>query len=581
MMRWIKKSLNRKFLLGTAAGLLVSTLVFVMLFIALYKSELERERADAVSQVNYLLQTSLENAMLKRDLDGLRTIVGRLSEQPKIKGVMIATPTGEVRFAGDKRRIGSQLSLDFFQSSVPFTQFIRGGDGSEILRSIHPVRNKPQCKECHGDVEKSPINGVLFVDYDATSIRSQARSTILILMGSGALIVLINIAGGWWFIRRFILKPVKQLAAANKALTAGNLDTRVSMSGDDELANFGDTFNRMAESLQKMMREVEEGKSYLQSLIDAIPDGVRVLDENYEIQLTNSAYRSQLMISSDDVAGQHCYRSSHHRDTPCSATYTMCPVQEIANNYKPLKFLHRHIRTDGSDIHVEVYAAPVKVVSDGVDKKLIVESIRDLSQEIKFSHEQKLSDLGRLAAGVAHEIYNPLTSIRFALHAVSEESAKEGDNHEKMDYYLELVDREIDSCINVTERLLKLSASPSSQAELVSINDTVTETISLLKWEADKAGVTIEVNINEPDLRVIATDSEVRMLSLNLIQNAFHAMLMEVSWSSPLSVRKTALLSVLLIPGWVFQKRMYSRYLILFSPGELQAGRNWIGSLNL
>ncbi|MEJ1404275.1 MAG: HAMP domain-containing protein, partial [Candidatus Sedimenticola sp. (ex Thyasira tokunagai)] len=245
-MRWINKSLNRKFVLGTAAGLLVSLLVFVILFIAHYKSVLKGERADAVSEVNYLLQTSLENAMMKRDLEGLRTIVSRLSEQQKIKEVMIATPSGVVRFAGDQSKIGTQLSLEFVKPVIPVTRFISDSGGKEMLRSINPVRNKPQCKECHGDIEKNPINGVLLVDYDATSIRRQARLTIFLLMGSGALIVLINIAGGWWFIRRFILKPVDQLAAANRSMSEGNLDTRVLMSGDDELAKFGETFNRMA-----------------------------------------------------------------------------------------------------------------------------------------------------------------------------------------------------------------------------------------------------------------------------------------------------------------------------------------------
>ncbi|MEJ1355315.1 MAG: ATP-binding protein [Candidatus Sedimenticola sp. (ex Thyasira tokunagai)] len=522
-MRWINKSLNRKFVLGTAAGLLVSLLVFVILFIAHYKSVLKGERADAVSEVNYLLQTSLENAMMKRDLEGLRTIVSRLSEQQKIKEVMIATPSGVVRFAGDQSKIGTQLSLEFVKPVIPVTRFISDSGGKEMLRSINPVRNKPQCKECHGDIEKNPINGVLLVDYDATSIRRQARLTIFLLMGSGALIVLINIAGGWWFIRRFILKPVDQLAAANRSMSEGNLDTRVLMSGDDELAKFGETFNRMAENLQRMMREVEEGKVYLKSLINAIPDGVRVLDEHYKIQLTNSAYRNQLLLD-DEVVGQLCYQSSHQRTTPCPASYTLCPVKEIDDHDEPVKFIHRHLRLDGSDIFVEVYAAPVRVVRGGEEIKLVVESIRDLSQEIKFSHEQKMADLGRLAAGVAHEIYNPLTSIRFALHAALMNSRSNDGDEEEMEFYLQLVDREIDTCIDVTERLLKLSASPSSQSELVSVNDALTETISLLKWDADEFGIAIVTDLKQNDLRVIATDSEIRMLTLNLTQNAFHAM---------------------------------------------------------
>jgi signal transduction histidine kinase len=89
--------------------------------------------------------------------------------------------------------------------------------------------------------------------------------------------------------------------------------------------------------------------------------------------------------------------------------------------------------------------------------------------------------------------------------------------------YLELVDREIDKCINVTERLLKLSAPPSVNPELVALDQVVTETLSLLRWEAEHDDVDIIEDL-QPGTRVVASDSEMRMLALNLAQNAFHAM---------------------------------------------------------
>jgi hypothetical protein len=88
-MHWLNSSLNRKFAAGTAAGLLISLLVFVALFIHLYSAQLEQERTGAATQVNRLLQTSLENAMLKRDLEGLKEILNRLGQQPDVLGVSV------------------------------------------------------------------------------------------------------------------------------------------------------------------------------------------------------------------------------------------------------------------------------------------------------------------------------------------------------------------------------------------------------------------------------------------------------------------------------------------------------------
>jgi TRAP-type C4-dicarboxylate transport system permease large subunit len=94
---WLAQSLWRRFAAGTAAGLLLSSLVFLVLFVAMYRHGLEREKTAAVTEINHLLRSSLENAMLKRDLDGLRFIVERLAEQDGVAAVFITNPAGEVR----------------------------------------------------------------------------------------------------------------------------------------------------------------------------------------------------------------------------------------------------------------------------------------------------------------------------------------------------------------------------------------------------------------------------------------------------------------------------------------------------
>ena len=91
-MNWFGKSLHHKFTLATIAGFLVSSLVFLGLFLTFYQNELKQERAQAARDVNRLRQSSLENAMLKRDLPGLVFIINRLGEEPNLKGVMIPDP---------------------------------------------------------------------------------------------------------------------------------------------------------------------------------------------------------------------------------------------------------------------------------------------------------------------------------------------------------------------------------------------------------------------------------------------------------------------------------------------------------
>ncbi|MES9812140.1 MAG: ATP-binding protein [Candidatus Thiodiazotropha sp.] len=522
-MNWIANSLNRKFILGTTSGLAISSLVFLLLYISLYQSELEGERAHTANQVNNLLQVSLENAMLKRDLPGLSEMVKKLGKQEGIASVFITNPGGEIRFSSRVGDFGKQLANPYRATSLT-TLFLEDGDGQEILRSINPVHNKAACKECHGPAEENPINGILYVDYDAVPIRNRVRDTTLMLMGAGALIVILNLVGGWWFIHAYILRPVNHLTHASQELTNGNLESRVSMRGTDELSQLGDTFDLMAERLQEKLLELEEQKGFLQALVDAVPDGIRIIDDKFKIVLTNKAYREQHKLPQTTEVGNDCYTLTHKTTKPCPPTLITCPVHEIQQHKKPIKVVHQHHRSDQSTFEVEIFAAPMEIKRGRRETTLIVESIRDLAKEVKYSQEQKLSELGRLATGVAHEIHNPLASVKLALDATKNTLIADNDYTDGVMQHFELIDDEINTCIEITGKLLKLGSPPPENLELVDVNNALHETLSLLQWQADQLHITVEERYEIDLLRTLASDSEIRMVALNLAQNAFHAM---------------------------------------------------------
>ncbi len=529
-MYWVSKSLSRRFLAGTAAGLVAVSLVFLVLFMGMYRHQLEQKQGEAAGYVNRVLQSSLEAAMLRRDLATLRSLVRQLGTEDGVDSVMIVNPEGEVRFSDHPEDLGRVIPDPCPQCEAdPRTAGTvmvgtRNHAGRQVLRSIHPVHNKPPCAECHGPVDSHPINGILLVDYDKQSMQRHARDTTLALMGSGSIVVLITLAGGWWFMQRYVLRPVQQLAQASHALAAGRLDTRTQLRGEDELAQLGATFNRMADALQRSLNEIHEKQVFLQGLVDAIPDGVRVLDGDYRIVLANRAYREQQGLTDTDPVGEHCYASSHHRDEPCAPTLVTCPLYEIQRDPKPVKTVHRHLRADGTPHDFEIFASPLRIERDGETRLLVVESIRDLSEDVRFSHEQKLSELGRLAAGVAHEIHNPLTSIRLTLDAVTRSTAQGEVDEDRMRRCLELVERETQRCLDVTERLLKLSMFAGEQPQPVALNPAISETLSLLKEEANRCGITITQALDPSEPRILANESDIRMVVLNLAQNAFHAM---------------------------------------------------------
>ena len=534
MIESIQKSLSKKYLVGLTAGLVGMSLAFLLLFQRMYRHELKQLGGQTSIQINKLLQASLENAMLKRDLPGLAGIVQRLGQQPGIIDVMITNPAGEVRFASDPSRLGDKLPgaggpacrICPAGQNPPgeSTEFVHLNNGAEVLRSINPVHNKQACSQCHGPTAGHPVNGVLLIDYDAGSIRKRARNTTLMLMSSGAVIVFITVIGGLWFMRHVVVRPLANLSAATYAFSHGMLGQRVAVTSEDEVGQLGHAFNDMAETIQNHVEKIQQNEAFLQQLIDAIPDGIRVIDNDFNVVLANSAYYDLLKLDRH-TAPQKCYEQSHGRDAPCPPTLIACPLHEIRHrqhaSHKSIQTLFDH---NGGSISTEIYAAPLFYMHKGEKKWMIVESIRDLQKEIQLSHELKLSAIGQLAAGVAHEIHNPLGSIRLALHATLRSLS--GDNCDKgqVREYLGLVDHEIDRCIDITARLLKLSASATDIPQPVRINQAIKETASLLQWEASQGGISIELQLDSADPRVIITDSEIRIVVLNMIQNALHAM---------------------------------------------------------
>lgn len=504
-----------------------ASLLFGLLFLGLYRDQLERERAATSEQINRLLRVALENAMLKRDVPGLRDIVQQMGLQPGIAGVMILAPDGEVRFSSTAEKLGQRLPqlAAKGQPGVPVSQFMDEPGVGQILRSINPVPNQLPCVGCHGPLEQHPVNGILVVDYDAGTIRDQSYRSAAMFAAAGIAVLALTLWSIWRLLRRRVIDPLANLDAAANALTSGNLALRVEVSGEDEPARLANSFNRMAERLGEQIHQGEVQQRYLQELLDGLPDGVRVIRKSdYRIIAVNTAYCTQMGISAEAALGVPCYRSSHGRDTPCAATMVVCPLSELQTPGQSLKCRHRHRTADGREVPVEVHA--VLLVRDGERgrEELIVESTSDLSQVVRHSQEQRLSELGLLAAGIAHEIHNPLGSMRLAVDGLLRGLHQGHGDPQRLVDYLEMMSAEIDRCTGITQRLLLLSRLPQQQAQIVALNRAVADTVALLEFDARAHRIEQQLDLESLELRVLADDSDLRMLVLNLVQNAHHAM---------------------------------------------------------
>ncbi|PIE18285.1 MAG: hypothetical protein CSA65_05085 [Proteobacteria bacterium] len=522
---WAQQRLQRRFALMAGSVLVMISGLLLILTVSFYRGDVLARQGEAAHQVAHLLRASLENTMLKRDLEGLQAIIDALGAQPNVAAVRVLSPTGQQRFSAPNGLPGGYLKdPDILKAITLQTQQVGFRDlGTQapvprVVRAITPVLNRPDCTGCHGAIADHPVNGLLVVDFDASDLRRQMIGGIGLLAGFGFVVIGTILGAAWLWLDRVVLARLRGLERASDRMSAGDLTARTGITGQDEIARVAQSFDDMGVRLEQSMDALRSSHAFLQALIDAVPDGLRVIGPDHRLLMVNHAYLAQIGSTQARELGRTCYASSHHRSAPCVATMVRCPVEElIAAGASDIKCSHTHKTVAGGDLRVEVSAARAVMRIDGEDVPCVIESIRDLNASVAISQEQRLAEMGMLAAGVAHEVFNPLSSIQLVLDALEDQPLDDQGRD-----YLRLARKEIATCLDVTDSLLRLTAAPDGD-ELVDLGAAMRETARLLQLSALQNGVEITIE-HSGDTSVIGRDSDLRMLAFNLTQNALHAM---------------------------------------------------------
>jgi PAS domain S-box-containing protein len=536
--RWLSASVSRRLTLGQAVALLVSAAMVVALGLAVGQSALRQQQEDAARQVARLFEASLQNAMLKRDLDGMADILRHLGQAPGVEQARLLTPAGETRFDshtggpfGGARAMPNEQAWGREGAAQPLCaggdcgarlQWSAGSDG-ERLQITYPIANQARCGECHGSADQHPVNGLLVIDLQPRSLAAGlGRGSIALLaavvLGALALFALIMLLT----LHRQVTQPLARLAQAADRLAAGDLAARVQWPAHDELGRMANAFDRMAGRLSETVQSLRRERQFLQHLVDGMPDPVIVIGPDYRIRLANEAYAGLLGYELAAVIGQPCHQISCGLAEPCPSTLLTCPLAEIRqNSAQTVRSMMSLQRRDGSAVDVDIDAAPL-VHAGG--EELVIEVIRPLERTLRFSQQQRLSTIGLLANGVAHEIHNPLASIRIALQASLRGLRSGRMDQQELTGYLELVDHEIDRCVLTTQRMMQMSQAPAQSLQPVGVAAAIDDVLALLREECRLRNVQTRVANVAPALRVMGDEAELRQVLVNLVHNALHAM---------------------------------------------------------
>jgi two-component system, NtrC family, sensor kinase len=264
-------------------------------------------------------------------------------------------------------------------------------------------------------------------------------------------------------------------------------------------------------------------KTELQAVFDAISDCVVIYNQGGLVQYRN--HLTPRLFPQETLHGMAC-RELFHPDR--NEDLGSCPVgRALRGESCQMSF---SVTKNGAKNHYyDVTATPIADPSGGNRALLFIRDVTDRRlREMQLLQSEKMSSIGVLAAGVAHEINNPMTSVAGYAEALQRRfrSAPElADNLQLEDFpkYLDVIVREVYRCKAIIDSLLSFSRKSDGSFDDVDLNDVISEVLELVRHQGRDKSISLQENLLIPLPKVLGDASALRQVFLNLILNAVQA----------------------------------------------------------
>lgn len=270
--------------------------------------------------------------------------------------------------------------------------------------------------------------------------------------------------------------------------------------------------------------ELARRQRQIQAILDGISDVMVVLSLDFQIVSVNQEFTRVFGIEAPE--GRSCHEVFRNAPHPCFP----CPVITARDDNQICRHLAIYSMA-GKNRHFEITASPLR--NPEGKPSLILFLMRDVTLEkelqAKYYQAQQMATIGVLAAGVAHEINNPLTAISGFAEGLKRRLPrleKQIDDELRDDFseYLAIILKECRRCQEIVQNLLTFGRQCSFEAGSVNLNGLVKDTLKLLHNKLKHQRKDLVRLVLDESLPLIRGDeSQLKQVVLNLLFNAFDA----------------------------------------------------------
>lgn len=382
-----------------------------------------------------------------------------------------------------------------------------------------------------GDYARNGVFGAVTIGFQADQFHEYARTGSGIIekqlrehIRSSALIVFltsVTVVFCAWLLSRGITRPLALLTLGARKLASGETAERVKIDSLDEIGELADDFNRMAgeleqrknslldtlEKLRGSRKEIIKERNFKESILESISSCIFTLSRDGLLTSINATGRR--FLGEKAVPGAH-YGELFEGWGDMAGRIGAVLAGRKGYGREPFIL---------GNAYYEIGFFPV---GDGTERGITVtmrnETERERMRE-EMTRMDRLASLGKLSAGIAHEVRNPLTGISLLLDDLHDRSDIAPETRSMMVQAL----TEIERVERLIAALLNYSSPPRAEMRLGDLTRAAQDLLLLFRKECEQKGVTLVSNLEQ--VPPFPFDHEkIRQALLNLMKNALQAL---------------------------------------------------------